>query len=87
MDTLWKVLKKFPYFDSTKVEDEDKRAGDVIEAKMKQYFNIPDGINEMKWVIIWLHFILYTLYIIHCTLLYLTAKIVKQSKAKGQARM
>ena len=41
-------LKKASGLFNDRVEEED-RAGDVIEAKiMKQYFNIPDGINEMK---------------------------------------
>ena len=41
-------LKKASGIFNDRVEEEDNRAGDVIEDKMKQYFNIPDGINEMK---------------------------------------
>ena len=41
-------LKKASGLFNDRVEGEDTRAGDVIEAKMKQFFNIPDGINEMK---------------------------------------
>ena len=48
MDTLWKVLKKFSYFDSTKVEDEDKR--DKLASRVNKWQKMDKKTSlELSW--------------------------------------
>ena len=48
MDTLRKVLKKFSYFDSTKVEDEDKR--DKLASRVNKWQKMDKKTSlELSW--------------------------------------